>query len=76
MKSVLSTLVATGLAACLLGGATRADAQTTMSAISVKMTGVVGDLAKPDTGPAVQDRQKGILRDLDAVLSRKETEQN
>ncbi len=74
MKSSLRILVATGVAACLLGIGTRAEAQATMAAISTKMTGVVGDLAKPDTGPPVQDRQKTIVRDLDELIASLERE--
>jgi hypothetical protein len=74
MKGLLSTLIATALGVIFLGNATRVDAQTTMSAISVKMTGVVGDLAKPDTSAPVQDRQKVILRDLDELIASLERE--
>src|SRR5947208_737731 len=68
-RNALRMLVATGVVACLHGNATQAGAQTTMTAISAKMTGVAGDLAKPETGPPVQDRQKTIVRDLDALIA-------
>src|SRR4051794_30349015 len=74
MSSSIRILIATGVAACLFGTVTKAGAQTTMSAISTKMTGVVGDLAKPETGPAVQDRQKTIVRDLDDLIASLERE--
>jgi hypothetical protein len=74
MKRMLGILAATGVAALVLGTATRAHAQSTMADISVKMTGVAGDLAKPDTGRPVQDRQKVILRDLDELIASLEQE--
>ncbi|MEA2630568.1 MAG: hypothetical protein QOE66_787 [Chloroflexota bacterium] len=74
MKNSLRLLLATGVAACLVGIGTGASAQTTMSAISAKMTGVVGELAKPDTGTAVQERQKTIVRDLDELIASLERE--
>jgi hypothetical protein len=69
MQSSLRLLVASGVIACLVGTGTQASAQTTMSAISVKMTGVAGELAKPDTGTPVQERQKTIVRDLDELIA-------
>ena len=72
MDSALRTIVAAGLAGCLFG--TTAGAQTTMSVISNKMTGVAGELAKTDTGPPVQDRQKTIVRDLDELIAALERE--
>src|SRR4051794_10667113 len=74
MKSALRILVATGVVACLLGTSTKAQAQTTMSAISTKMTAVAGDLAKLQTGPPVQDQQKTIVRDLDELIASLERE--
>jgi hypothetical protein len=74
MNDSLRLLAATGITACLLGVGTSASAQTTMSAISVKMTGVAGELAKPDTGAPVQERQKTIVRDLDELIASLERE--
>jgi hypothetical protein len=74
MRSPLRILAATGMVACLLGVGTRAQAQATMAEISTKMAGVVGDLAKPDTGPPVQERQKAIVRDLDELIASLERE--
>jgi len=74
MRSLLRILVATGVVACLFGSGPKASAQTTMATISTKMTGVADDLAKPETGPAVQDRQKTIVRDLDELIASLERE--
>jgi hypothetical protein len=74
MKNPLRLLVATGVAACLVGVGNLATAQTTMSSISEKMTGVAGELAKPDTGNTVQERQKTIVRDLDELIASLEKE--
>jgi len=74
MSSSIRILIATGVAACLFGTGIKAGAQTTMSTISTKMAGVAGDLAKPETGPAVQDRQKAIVRDLDELIASLEKE--
>jgi hypothetical protein len=69
MQRLIWILTAIALAACVLGPATTAGAQTTMAEISDKMTGVVGELAKPDTGPPVQEKQKVILRDIDELIA-------
>lgn len=74
MRNALRIRIAVAVTACLLGTGTWAGAQTTMSAISTKMTTVVGDLAKPETGSAVQDRQKTIVRDLDELIASLEQE--
>src|SRR5262249_41934849 len=74
MNKPLRLLVATGVTACLVGIGTTASAQTTMSAISAKMTGVAGELAKPDTGAPVQEQQKTIVRDLDELIASLERE--
>lgn len=75
MRNASRIVVAIGLAACLLGLGARADAQSAqMAAITTKMTGVTADLAKPDTGPPVQERQKVIVRDLDALIASLEAE--
>jgi hypothetical protein len=74
MRSALRIRIAVAVTACLFGTGTRAGAQTTMAAISTKMTDVVGDLARPETGPSVQDRQKTIVRDLDELIASLERE--
>jgi hypothetical protein len=74
MKNSLRRFVAAGVAVCLYGIGTQATAQTTISAISTKMTEVVGGLAKPETGPPVQEQQKTIVRDLDALIASLERE--
>jgi hypothetical protein len=48
--------------------------QATMPAIATKMSGVVGELAKADTGAPVQDHQKTIVRDLDTLIASLERE--
>jgi hypothetical protein len=45
-----------------------------MSAISGKMTGVVGDFIKTKTGEPVQREQKAIVRDLDELIAALEKE--
>jgi len=74
VKNALRLLVATVVTACLAGIGTTASAQTTMLTISAKMTGVAGELAKPDTGAPVQERQKTIVRDLDDLIASLERE--
>jgi hypothetical protein len=56
----------------LLGGPARA--QGPITAITGKMTGVAGDLAKTETGPPVQTRQKEIIDDLDELIAALEKE--
>jgi hypothetical protein len=60
------------LASCLLCSA--AGAQTLISPISTKMTGVVGALAKTETGERVQTKEKEVLRDLDELIALLEKE--
>jgi hypothetical protein len=74
MKATLRLLGVTGLVACLscptLAQEPATPAQPpTMSAISGKMTGVAGDLARTVTGAPVQKQQKVILRDLDTLIA-------
>jgi hypothetical protein len=45
-----------------------------MSAISYKMSGVAGDLAKKETGEPVQNQEKRIVRDLDELIAALEQE--
>lgn len=61
-------------AAALLGIGTTARAQMPISAISDKMTGVVGELTRAETGPPVQGRQEAIVGDLDALIASLEQE--
>jgi len=74
MKRSFCILSALGLSACLFGIASTAGAQTTMSEISTKMTGVAGELAKTVTGKPVQEEQKTIVRDLDELIASLEKE--
>ena len=67
-------LLAVAAAVAILGLETSARGQMKMSAISEKMTGVVVDLTKAETGPPVQDRQKAIVGDLDALIASLEQE--
>jgi hypothetical protein len=60
------------LASCLFGSA--AGAQTLISPISTKMTGVAGVLAKTETGEPVQKKEKEVLRDLDELIAMLEKE--
>jgi hypothetical protein len=74
MRATLRFFGATALVSCLgspaFAGEPPAPAQPpTMSAISGKMTGVAGDLARTVTGEPVQKQQTVILRDLDALIA-------
>jgi hypothetical protein len=53
--------------ACQLGPAVRA--QSPITDIAGKMTGVAADLAKTQTGPPVQTRQKEIVQNLDELIA-------
>ena len=70
MKRSLRVLGTTALMSCLpcasfAAGPTTSSTPPTMSAISYKMGGVAGDLAKKETGEPVQNQEKRIVRDLD-----------
>jgi hypothetical protein len=67
MRKDLRLLLATASTSFLLCSAV--SAQSPISTIATKMTGVVGDLAKTETGEPVQDRQKEILSDLDELIA-------
>jgi hypothetical protein len=69
MRRSIWFLTPIAAAACVLASDTTAKAQATMAEISVKMTGVSGALAKPETGPPVQEKQKEVLRDLDELIA-------
>ena len=45
-----------------------------IAAISTKMTGVAGELAKTETGQPVQVKQKKVLSDIDALIASLEQE--
>jgi hypothetical protein len=64
---------------CLTGasfgyGPTTPSSPPSLSAISYKMSGVAGDLAKKETGEPVQNQEKRIVRDLDEVIAALEKE--
>jgi hypothetical protein len=67
MKRNLRILGAAALASCLYGSA--GVAQTPITGITSKMSTVVGDLAKKETGPPVQTQQKSIVQDLDELIA-------
>jgi hypothetical protein len=67
MRRNLGLLGATALMSCLIG--TAGQAQTPITAITTKMTGVAGDLAKTETGEPVQKQQKTIVHDLDELIA-------
>jgi hypothetical protein len=76
MKATLRGFGLAAWAACLsLSSPALAQEQApagqtpTMAAISGKMTGVAGDLARTVTGAPVQKQQKVILRDLDTLIA-------
>jgi hypothetical protein len=69
MRCSIWILTPIAAAACVLGSGPSAEAQATMTEISVKMTGVAGELAKPETGPPIQEKQKEVLRDLDDLIA-------
>lgn len=73
MKPDLHLLGATALMSCLFCNAVAAQTSS-MSGISSKMTGVVVDLARTETGAPVQKQQKTILRDLDELIASLEKE--
>ncbi len=74
MRRMRTFLAATSLVSFLLGSAATVMAQQPIASISTKMTGVVGELAKTETGPPVQDHQKAIVRDLDELIASLEKE--
>jgi hypothetical protein len=62
------------IAALAVISSTRAQAQPSLTGISVKMTGVAGELAKTRTGEPVQAKEKSIVRDLDELIAALEKE--
>src|SRR4051812_8911363 len=72
MRRELRVLGATALAACLIGPA--ALAQSPITPIASKMTGVAGELEKKVTGEPVQAGQKAVLHDLDELIAALERE--
>ncbi len=76
MTRMSDRLGAIAVAACLslsnmaiASGPTEPAALPTIPEISSKMTTVVGDLAKTQTGQPVQDQQKKIVSDLDELIA-------
>jgi hypothetical protein len=51
-----------------------ASAQPTITGVSLKMTGVAGELAKTRTGQPVQAQEKAIVHDLDELIAMLERE--
>jgi hypothetical protein len=79
MKRSLRVLGAATLMSCLpctsfAKGPTTPSTPPSMSAISYKMSGVAGDLAKKETGEPVQNQEKRIVRDLDDLIAALEKE--
>ena len=72
MRRTLRSLGATALASCLL--CSPAAAETPITGITTKMTGVAEELAKAETGEPVQARQKAVVRDLDELIASLEKE--
>ena len=79
MKSSLRFLGTTALVSCLPCASFAAEPTTpaappSVSAITYKMGGVAGELAKKETGEPVQNQEKRIVRDLDEVIAALEKE--
>src|SRR5688500_15838569 len=72
MRRTLRSLGATALTSCLLCSPSVAD--TPITGITTKMTGVAEELAKAETGEPVQARQKAVVRDLDELIAALEKE--
>ena len=67
MSRNLRVLGAAALMSCLFGSA--AWAQSPITGITTKMTGVAGDLGQQQTGDPVQTKEKAVLRDLDDLIA-------
>jgi hypothetical protein len=79
MKRSLCVLASTAFLTCISSGAfaigpPASAPPPSVSVISDNMTGVVGDLARKETGDPVQKQQKGIVRDLDLLIAALEKE--
>ena len=72
MRRILRSLGATALTSCLF--CSPGAAETPITGITTKMTGVAGELAKTETGEPVQARQKAVVRDLDELIASLEKE--
>lgn len=72
MKRNVLVFGSAALLACLCCSTLRA--QPTISAVSTRMTGVAGELAKTKTGEPVQTEEKAIVRDLDELIAALEKE--
>jgi hypothetical protein len=66
--------VASLLAGLLAAPAANAEDEVKAADIAVKMTTVVDDLGRKQTGEPVQGEQKAIVRDLDALIASLEKE--
>jgi hypothetical protein len=72
MKRRIRVLAVTSAMACLMGTAfakPTSSAPKPISAISLEMTGVAGDLSKSQTGEPVQTQEKTIVHDLDVLIA-------
>jgi hypothetical protein len=67
MRRMLWVLVATALLPFL--SHRTASAQSKITPITTKMTGVSGDLAKTETSQPVQKKQEEIVHDLDVLIA-------
>jgi hypothetical protein len=79
MKRSFCVLGTTALMSCLSCASfakepTTPSSPPSASAISNKMSGVVGDLSKKETGEPVQNQEKRIVRDLDELIAALEKE--
>jgi hypothetical protein len=72
MRRTFCILAATAWMLCVF--CTSGTAQSPITNISTKMTGVAGELAKTKTGAPVQTEQKAIVRDLDDLIAALEKE--
>src|SRR4051812_45287314 len=72
MRRILRSLGATTLTSCLLCSPGVAD--TPITGITSKMTGVAEELARAETGEPVQARQEAVVRDLDELIAALEKE--
>lgn len=72
MRRTLRSLGATALTSCLF--CSPGAAETPITGITTKMTGVAQELAKTETGEPVQTRQKVVVRDLDELIASLEKE--
>jgi hypothetical protein len=67
MRRTLGVLGLTAVLSCPFGLVARA--QSPITGITTKMSGVAGELAKKETGEPVQTRQKAVVNDLDELIA-------